>query len=32
MPFVEDDNYLLHKEVANIKEKVDFIVKKIQEK
>jgi len=32
MPFIEDDNYLLHKEVANIKEKVDFIVSKIKDR
>lgn len=32
IPSAENDNYLLHKEVANIKEKVDFIVNKITDK
>lgn len=32
IPLVENDNILLHKEVANIKEKLDFIVKKIKDR
>ncbi|HOZ29658.1 MAG TPA: LexA family transcriptional regulator [Bacteroidales bacterium] len=32
MPVMDNDNYMLHKEVANIKEKVDLIVSKMMEK